>query len=67
MRVVDGGITLRINANPEIFVPVDLPPEVRPCARLGKTGDAVALVHGGEGASRRERASSDSVISALPA
>ena len=64
--VDDGALMLRVDSGAEVVVPVALPETVRPCARLGKVGDSVALRKAKPGGRRAERASNDSVIS-MPA
>ena len=78
VRVVHGGqLALAINGGAELVVrptSITLPSELCACARIGKTGDVVALrsasalAKGADG--RAERVSNDSVIppdAAMPA
>ena len=74
VRLVDANVALRVNDTDEVVVPFAMPPTLRPCARLGKAGDAITLrktvAPGGatEGRGpRAERTSNDTVISTLPA
>ena len=78
VRVLPEGLAMRIDRDAEIMVRVNLPPATRPCARLGKAGDAIALRLGisigsapsaeGKNEGRgQERASNDSVITELAA
>ena len=70
----DGRVAFRINGEPEFVSSVEMPSELRPCARLGKVGDTVALRRADSGSGETtaergaERASNDSVITgtALP-
>lgn len=63
--VAGGGLALKVDGADEVVVPAGLPEHVRPCARLGKVGDTVALRKVGK-SGRSERTSNDSVIS-MPA